>query len=168
MDRDQLRSFVEEDYARVVAALTWTCGDRASAEDAVQDALATACQRRERITNVPAWVAKCALNNARSKARRRGAEARALERMAQGSSRLQADIEPPLDDVLVSELRRLPQRQREIVVLHYLLDMSTTDIAVALGVTDGTVKTQLHRARSSLRARLTPDDQSEQEVDRVG
>jgi RNA polymerase sigma-70 factor (ECF subfamily) len=44
----------------------------------------------------------------------------------------------------------LPERQREIVLLHYYLDASVADTAAAMGISEGTVKTQLHRARAKL------------------
>jgi RNA polymerase sigma-70 factor, ECF subfamily len=44
----------------------------------------------------------------------------------------------------------LPRRQREVVVLHYFLDLAVDDIAAQLNVTSGTVKTSLHRARAAL------------------
>jgi RNA polymerase sigma-70 factor (ECF subfamily) len=166
MERDELRLFVERDYARVVAALGWACGDRVAAEDAVQDVLATEWLRSNHVHNVPAWVTRAALNRLRSTARRRGAEARAVERLGQASMLL-VEVPAPFDPLLAEELHRLPPRQREIVVLHYLLDMSVADISDTLGITDGTVKTQLHRARSSLRARLSSGDPSEEEVNHV-
>ena len=44
----------------------------------------------------------------------------------------------------------LPRRQREVTVLRYYLDMDVTQIADALDLREGTVKTWLHRARISL------------------
>jgi RNA polymerase sigma-70 factor (ECF subfamily) len=157
MDRERLAAFVRTDYPRVVAALGVVVGDPARAEDAVQDALATALDHRGPIHDLRAWVFTAARNRARSGARRRGAERRALERVAGRRSPDGRDVDPPLDDGLVAEVRQLPERQREIVVLHYLLDLSVAEVAATLGITDGTVKTQLHRARQTLRGRLGDD-----------
>lgn len=44
----------------------------------------------------------------------------------------------------------LPRRQRECVVLRYLLDCSTEETAQILGVSTGTVKTHLHRGLARL------------------
>jgi len=52
----------------------------------------------------------------------------------------------------------LPRQQKQVCVLHYLLDHSVVSIAEALGVSEGTVKTQLHRARKSLAERLGTED----------
>jgi RNA polymerase sigma-70 factor (ECF subfamily) len=157
MDRERLAAFVRTDYPRVVAALGVVVGDPARAEDAVQDALATALDHRGSIHDLPGWVFAAARNRVRSGSRRRGAERRALERVAGRRTPDGRDVDPTLDDGLVAEVRRLPERQREIVVLHYLLDLSVADVATTLGVTDGTVKTQLHRARTTLRERLGDD-----------
>ena len=47
-------------------------------------------------------------------------------------------------------LEALPRRQREVAVLRYLLEMSTAEVAAALGITQGTVKSSLARARVHL------------------
>ncbi len=168
MERERLTEFVRCDYPRVVAALAFACGDTGRAEDAVQEALVTACEHRGQIVNLREWVAKTALNKARTKVRRLGAEHRAYER-ARDMRRAPSETEDRrLDDTVTEELRQLPARQREIVVLHYLLDMSVVDVADALGVAEGTVKTQLHRARGTLRTRLSGEPRIEEEADHVG
>lgn len=57
---------------------------------------------------------------------------------------------------LAQALRALPSRQRDAVVLRYLLDMSEADTADALGVAPGTVKSHLNRAVTQLRRALGP------------
>jgi RNA polymerase sigma-70 factor, ECF subfamily len=51
----------------------------------------------------------------------------------------------------------LPARERTAVVLHYRDGLPVRDIAAALGVTDGTIKTMLFRARHRMRERLSPE-----------
>jgi RNA polymerase sigma-70 factor (ECF subfamily) len=51
-------------------------------------------------------------------------------------------------------LAELPRRQREVVVLHYFVDLSIDDIATQLDIASGTVKTSLHRARAALAVAL--------------
>lgn len=63
-----------------------------------------------------------------------------------------------VDDEVLAALRALPRRQREIVALHYLLDMGIAEVASTLDVSAGTVKTQLHRARATMRQRFIPGD----------
>src|SRR5438132_7132742 len=127
------------------------CGSRAAAEDAVQEALARAWERDERghrIESLEAWVTKAAMNLARSRWRRLRVERRYAPRW-------RAVPEPSGELV---DLRRgidaLPRRQREATVLRYYLDLDVLEIAEALGVSEGTVKTSLHRARRALAAAL--------------
>lgn len=169
MDRERLVRFVQEDYPRVVAAVGLSCGDRALAEDAVQEVLAAALDHDRPVENLSGWVVVSAVNRVRSGARRRGAEQRAVERLRQVPPPVSAAPTAVADEVLEA-LRALPERQREITALHYLLDLSVADIASSLEVSEGTVKTQLHRARAALRARLEPattSDANDEEVDHV-
>lgn len=55
---------------------------------------------------------------------------------------------------VVVAVRSLPARQRECVVLHYFEDLSDREIGEALGISAGSVKTHLHRARERLRGDL--------------
>lgn len=153
MDRQRLETFVREEYPRVVAAVGFASGDRAAAEDAVQDVLTTTLERGFEVTNLRAWVVAAALNRVRSGVRRRGAEGRAFERLLRRPTPV-GSPPPERDDVVLEVLRSLPERQRQITALHYLLDMSVAEVAATLEVSDGTVKTQLHRAREALRSRL--------------
>jgi RNA polymerase sigma-70 factor (ECF subfamily) len=57
---------------------------------------------------------------------------------------------------LDAALAELPAKQRAAVVLHYLADWATTDVADALGCSESTVRVHLHRARRTLATRLTP------------
>ena len=67
-----------------------------------------------------------------------------------------------LDDSLL-DLRRavaaLPTRMRAAVCLHYLADLSVADVADALGISAGTVKSSLHDARQRLRVSLAVTDE---------
>ena len=62
---------------------------------------------------------------------------------------------------LRAALRKLPARQREVVVLRVFLDLDTRGTAAALGIAPGTVQAHLHRAMKTLRAEL--EDQTERE-----
>lgn len=61
-------------------------------------------------------------------------------------------VEEHLD--LAAALAGLPAGHREVVVLHYLVDLPVARIATELGVAEGTVKSRLHRARAALAAAL--------------
>jgi RNA polymerase sigma-70 factor, ECF subfamily len=151
-----LREFVDRDYRSVVGSVTLITGDPTTAEDAVQDALVTAWRRREQpIDRLAAWVTVAASNHARSGHRRRGAEQRALERMKPPAP--SDDLPAPFDVDLVDALAGLPLRERQAAVLFYVHDLAVAEVATELGVAEGTVKTQLSRARQHLAARLDPD-----------
>jgi len=55
---------------------------------------------------------------------------------------------------VMGALRRLPQRQREVLVLRYYLDLSEAQIAHTLGVSRGAVKSHASRGMSALRLSL--------------
>lgn len=163
---EAFRRFVESDYQRLVRAVALACGSAVAAEDAVQEALARAWERSQRgevIESLGKWTVTVALNVVRSGLRRVRLQRRLWPRLARdlpGS---------PVDDVEVVELRNglaaLPRRQREATVLHYYLGFPVREIAVVLGVSQGTVKTALSRARASLARQL--GDHYDEEVDHV-
>ena len=55
---------------------------------------------------------------------------------------------------IVAALRRLPKRQRAVIVLRYFEDRPDNEIAAILGVAQGTVRSQTHKALASLRTTL--------------
>jgi RNA polymerase sigma factor (sigma-70 family) len=146
-----------------VAAVTFVAGDRDAAEDAVQEALVRAWERpagAERIDSLTAWVTRVSLNLSKSRLRRMRAEARARERLGP-RERSEAAHESRTD--VEWALLKLPRRQREVTVLRYYLGMDVREIAHTIGVSEGTVKTQLFRARRALAQLLDEDDQEEVE-----
>lgn len=154
MRDEQLRRFLATDYARVVGIVALVCPDRATAEDAVQDALLVTWSRADDPDSYTAWVTTVALNRARSASRRLRAEARAVDRLdawtPSSEETLRADV--------ALALARLSLRQRQVTVLRYWLDLDVAAIARVLGISDGTVKTQLSRARAALAPLLDPEE----------
>jgi RNA polymerase sigma-70 factor (ECF subfamily) len=61
-----------------------------------------------------------------------------------------ASDDGPADVDLQRAIAGLPEGQRRAVVLHHLADLTVDDVAEVLGVSAGTVKTQLHRGRTRL------------------
>jgi RNA polymerase sigma factor (sigma-70 family) len=57
---------------------------------------------------------------------------------------------------MIAALRSLPDRQRECLALRYYLDLSEADIAETLGISNGSVKTHVHRGLATLAQRLEP------------
>lgn len=157
-----LDSFVAHEYAKVVAAVGLITGDRDGAADAVQDALVgyLAKPPAKPVTNLAAWITVVASNRVRDRYRSRAAEARALERIG-ASDEAVDDVIGALDIDVIAALNSLPLQQRQVCALHYLMDQSVETIAEGLGVSEGTIKTQLHRARKALAARLRREDHHE-------
>ncbi|MEO8423265.1 MAG: sigma-70 family RNA polymerase sigma factor [Actinomycetota bacterium] len=150
------REFLAKDYARLVAAVALATGSRAGAEDAVQEALVRAWERTtkgEAIDSLGAWVAAVALNVSRSGVRRKMAERRARQRL--GAPPTTTPDRSHGDAVDIERaVATLPRRQREVVVLRYLLDLNTAETATTLRINEGTVKSELSRGRAALAERL--------------
>lgn len=154
----EIEDFLTEHYRRVVGSVALITGDRASAEDAVQDALVKSWRRRgEEIEVFPAWITVVASNGARSGWRKTSAEKRAVERLAQRSIESPTPESEQLDQELLDALALLPLRERQAAVLFYVSDWSVREIAAALSVAEGTVKTLLSRARQHLGESLGKD-----------
>jgi RNA polymerase sigma factor (sigma-70 family) len=147
-----------------VAAVALVAGSHEAAEDAVQEALVRAWERpetSERIESLPAWVTRVALNFSKSRLRRVRAEVRAIQRLGSRPERGSQDSGSRTD--IERALQRISRRQREVTVLRYYLGMDVREIAETLGVSEGTVKTQLLRARRSLAPLLGEEDAEEVE-----
>jgi RNA polymerase sigma factor (sigma-70 family) len=148
---------------RAVAVARRVTGERASAEDAAVEALARAHLQWKRIGTVPwreAWVLRVAAREAlRHLPRQR--------RLPAPAATDDATESVVLRQALIAALRRLPNRQREAIVLRYLADMTEADVGLALGIHQGTVKTHLHRGLAALRV-LMGRDLKEEDLGTLG
>ncbi|MFG2379197.1 SigE family RNA polymerase sigma factor [Streptomyces sp. NPDC048504] len=61
---------------------------------------------------------------------------------------------------IMAALRRLPRRQRAVIVLRYFEDRPDQEIAAILGIAQGTVRSQTHKALASLRAAFAEAERS--------
>jgi RNA polymerase sigma-70 factor (ECF subfamily) len=59
---------------------------------------------------------------------------------------------------LLAALRRLPETQRQALVLHHLCDLPVQAVAREVGVPEGTIKARLSRGRTALAVLLAPTD----------
>jgi RNA polymerase sigma factor (sigma-70 family) len=152
----RLRSFLQADYASVVAILSVVTDSRDAAEDAVAEALARfweRARRGEEVESLRSWVLVVAMNLLRSRARRLATATKHLlriNRQAAASADQSAEVAAVVD--LRVAIAQLPPRQRELVVLHYLADLPVAEVAEHLGLAVGTVKAGLHQARDALAA----------------
>jgi len=148
--------FYEREFQQVVALAFVLCGSWSSAEDLAQDAFASA-QRRWTVVGAydqpAAWVRRAVANRSVSLTRRRISEARALLRLGRPSWVEPAALDDG-DEDLWRAVRELPGRQRQVIGLHYVSDLSVSEIAHTLQVTEATVKTHLQRGRRTLEVKL--------------
>lgn len=167
MDAEEFAAGAIGLHERLVRVVLATCGDRVLAEESAQEALVRAWERVDRgqdLVSLEAWTITVALNWSRSQLRRRGAEQRAVDRL--GRRRVhdpKVGPEPLADDVATAVLA-LPERQRQVVVLHYVLDLDLATIAGIAGISVGAVKNALHHARATLERRLVGVERVDPEV----
>ena len=154
---DDFDAWYRELRPRLATALAAWCGDANVAADAVDEAFVRACERWERVRRLDApagWVWRTATNVARRTMRRHRIEARSLHRHAAGRA-TEVGGPGPEDLDLVDALRRLTERQRTVVVLHHVADLTHAEVGAALGIATGTVAATLHQAKARLAAHLT-------------
>ena len=152
---------------RLYPTLYRLTGSADDALDLVQDAFLRAYERLDRFdgeSGFYTWLYRIAVNLAISARRRRKVVGRS-------PASLSANMPEPADDlassdpsrpVLIGErdriiqtaLDELPTDYRAVIVLNHLDGLSYDEIARALGIPVGTVRSRLHRARSELRDRL--------------
>ena len=138
-------------YDRLVRALSLVAGDPETAADAVQEAFVKAHLRWRRISRYDdpvGWIRRVAINQIRDGHRRTARKDRALLRLA---SRHEAVTAPEEIDEFDRLLAALPKQQRAATALFYVDGLSVAEIAVALDLAEGSVKSHLHDARRRLR-----------------
>jgi RNA polymerase sigma-70 factor (ECF subfamily) len=152
-----VRRHLNSAYAVALSEL----GDSRDAEDAAQDTFIQALQRLEECrdpSKFGAWVRTIARNRARSLGRRkRVRQAEPLETAYEAASTADPskDMErTQLRAHLESALATLKPVQRQVIVLHDLEGMKHGEIALDLGIPEGTVRSHLHFARRALRELL--------------
>jgi RNA polymerase sigma-70 factor (ECF subfamily) len=161
---EEFDAFYTATVRRVVHHVYAVCGDLAEAQDVVQEAYARAWQRWSRLSGYEdpeAWVRTVAWRLAANRWR-------GVRRWWAARSRLGAPPPAPgptPDRVaVVAALRRLPESQRRVVVLHYLYGLTVAEIATSTEMPPGTVKVYLSRARTALAALLGNDDKEDVDV----
>ncbi len=136
-------------YAPMVRLAHTLVDSRPRAEEVVQEAFAAVYERYARLDHPEAYLRTTVLNQCRRVLRRRMVRRR--------------QPVPPAEDGelgashVVDAIRRLPHRQRSMIVLRYDLQLTDAEIAAALDVPLGTVKSTLHRAIATLRKELRDD-----------
>jgi RNA polymerase sigma-70 factor (sigma-E family) len=145
-------------YAALVRSAALLVGDVATAEDVVQDcfiAMHRSWWRLRDTSSALPYLRRTVINKSRSVLRHRVVTDRHPPLPA-------ADLPSAEESALVAvqrasvlaALSALPVRQREVVILRYYADLSEAQIAAAMGISRGAVKSHASRAKDSLRAIL--------------
>jgi len=152
--------FFRSSHPRLVAIALPLSGDVDTARDLAQEALLRTYRAWPKVSTLDqpgAWTRRVLLNLAVDVSRRRRRESAANGRAFAPDSDV-ADTSV-VDQSFWVAVRALPALQRSSVVLHYVDDMSVADVAAVLEVSEGTVKTSLHRARQTLAKTLEVRDE---------
>lgn len=132
-------------------------GDRDGAEDLVQEVFLSTHRpwTQGKVDDLGGYLRRSLANRAASQGRHRGVVDRFVRRQ-RGDGRGDRDVGEVATDhvVLHHALGGLPPRQRAAVVLRYYEGLSVAETAATLGVTDGTVKSQVSDALTRLRVEL--------------
>jgi len=154
--RQDFEDFYAGSKDRCLRALLATVADRGEADDLLSEAFTRAWKQWRAVSDHPspeAWVMRTALNLHRDRWRRANHARRFL-----AVRREQRSLpDEPFDPAVLAGLQSLSDRQRSVVALRILLDLSTEETADILGISPGTVPTHLKRGLDTLRAVLSPE-----------
>ena len=166
---EDIETWLQEGYVSSFRTACLILGNRADAEEAVQEAFLRAWRFRTSLapgSDVRPWLYRVVVNTCNSKLRseiphrdrRTGdGDLDGLPAGGDGSARVDQSGD------IVRALQSLPVHLRVVVVLRYYADLSEREIATAIGRRPGTVKSRLHEARRLLAlhpALSMPDDQT--------
>ena len=148
-------------YQDVAMRTAYLVAPEADAADAVQDAFVKAYAALPRFREgapIKPWLLRIVANEGRNRRRSAARRAGLAERASVAASR-EAVAASPESEILAAEtrstlraaLRRLRDDDREVIGARYLLDLSESETAEALGLRKGTVKSRTSRALGRLR-----------------
>lgn len=143
---DELFRREQPSMARMAALLV---GSHSAAEDVVQEAFASISTRWSSIDNPGGYLRVTVVNECRAVMRRRQTE----QRLDPPVWALPVDAPVELVE-LRDALLAIPERQRVVIVLRYLLDLPDADIAESLGCSAATVRSIVHRGLRRMRKEL--------------
>jgi len=164
-DPEAFEAFFRAHYTSLVRSLSLGWGPE-PASDAVQEAFIRAHRHWSRVRGLDqpaAWVRRVAVNLMLDDRRR----TKVAVRHSSSSGHERVDAADPAQSVIdglptavADAVLALPERQRLVVGLHYLLDLPIAEVAHLVGISEGTVKSTLHDARRGIGRRLevTTDD----------
>lgn len=147
-------TFYRRTWVEIYRPLVATIRDPDLAAEAVDEGMERAYSRWRRVSgmsNPEGWIYRVAYRWAIDRLRRRSTERRLLPRLLSGSP---GEGMPAVEPMLDGALSVLPMEQRAVVVLSCAFDWTEAEIAEALGIRSGTVKSRLHRGLVRLREEL--------------
>ena len=147
--------FYRTEYPALVGVATALVGSLESGEDLAQDTMVKSLTRWRSVQLLErpgGWAHRVLLNACTSWWRRRRTEASYIAKLR----RTEATVAGPSPDALAfwETVRQLPERHRTVMVLHYAGDRSVAEVASILGIPEGTVRSDLTRARAALAVQL--------------
>jgi RNA polymerase sigma-70 factor (sigma-E family) len=157
-DEREFRDYVEARIARLRRTAYLICGDWHAAEDAVSVALAKLYvhwAKAQVSSNIDAYVRRMVVRSVVDEHRRPWRRERPVEFVQRDPV---ASGMPPEDRlVLIDALAQMPQRRRAVLVLRFFEGLSVVETAAALGINEGTVKSQTARGLAAMRDLLPAD-----------
>jgi RNA polymerase sigma-70 factor (ECF subfamily) len=149
---EPFETFFRHEFPKMVAVAYAISGSRWAAEELAQEACLRAFRSWDSVSRYDkpgAWLRRVTINLANSLLRRRVSEVRALQRYVAGSIEV-VDAHPVEEAEFWAQVRALPRRQREVIVLHYVDGMDTGEIADVLDIAESSVRTHLQRGKETL------------------
>ncbi|MHA6762034.1 SigE family RNA polymerase sigma factor [Streptacidiphilus sp. PAMC 29251] len=152
---DQLTETYQAHYRSLLGLAALLLDDNASCEDVVQEAFIRVHAARRRVRDPEktlAYLRQTVVNLSRSTLRRRIMGLRLLPKPMPDMASAEEGAYDALErDHLRRSLRGLQRRQREVLVLRYLADMTEAQVADSLGISIGSVKAYGSRGLAALR-----------------
>jgi RNA polymerase sigma-70 factor (ECF subfamily) len=161
-DHDAFAELARDAVVRLDRAARLILRDPELARDAVQDGLLLAWRNLPGLREperFDAWLHRLIVNSCLGIARRRKRRVIEVELTDLHAPLLQdTSSDSERRELVDAVLRRLDERDRAIVVMHYYLGLPLTEVAVGLGIPVGTVKSRLHRALGAMRIAIADDE----------
>lgn len=150
--RQSVERLFRQHYPHLVQTLCIATLNADIAADAAQQAFLQLYTKWDEVSgheNLPGWLYRTGLNWWRDQMRRSRRSIRLRQDQAVVSSSGGHVVWEP-EQGLIKALKRLPERQRQAVALHYVAGLSQKEVAVVMGLSEGAVKSHLFRARKAL------------------
>lgn len=156
-----LEQWMQEYGTRIMHLAYLYLKDRQLAEDLTQEVFIKAYRHMDEFRGESAvytWLYRIAINLCRDRLRspwwKRLILPGEVPAVASGDQPEEAALTTLRKEAVIQQVLALPDHYREMIILYYYQDLSTTEIAGLTGLPENTVKTRLHRARQHLKQAL--------------